>query len=353
MIPELDHQTGLCRNSAHEHGIVPKINWMGNDNSFFSAWQRAVPEGSELLILFPISAQAFAQVGIAKFRRFLRGIGRVQLQLFRALRNNVIFLFSLAMSFVILLPIFAAPQSIVSRLRFLVRVWARSLLTIMRCRIELSGLEHIPAQGALFAAQHTGLLDTFLFPAILPLNTVYFGKVELAKIPFFASVYRKLGNHFVDRSQGVRELLRFVEVGAERARNSGRGQFYFIHPQGTRKADGEIGVLKSGALVLSDVLNLPVVPVVSAGGSILWPKGSFFPRRGKILIEFLPPLSHQSFANNCTIQKFNVRTLSSKLQSSMEAGHRTLWKRWLESNPFFAQGKLEGMRGLEESSIRA
>ncbi|MEB3330000.1 MAG: hypothetical protein VKQ33_12275 [Candidatus Sericytochromatia bacterium] len=48
----LDVSTGLCPNSAHEHGIAPDVRLNGRSPAFFQAWDATVPAGSELVIIF-------------------------------------------------------------------------------------------------------------------------------------------------------------------------------------------------------------------------------------------------------------------------------------------------------------
>jgi len=51
-----------------------------------------------------------------------------------------------------------------------------------------------------------------------------------------------------------------------------------IHPEGTRSADGEMGVFKKGAAVLAIESNVPIIPAYIQGAFDVYPKGSRLPR---------------------------------------------------------------------------
>ncbi|MEB3221184.1 MAG: hypothetical protein VKS61_03810 [Candidatus Sericytochromatia bacterium] len=53
-IASLEVATGLCPNSAQEHGIAPQVRLDGRFPRFFQAWEATVPPGSELVIIFRV-----------------------------------------------------------------------------------------------------------------------------------------------------------------------------------------------------------------------------------------------------------------------------------------------------------
>ena len=88
----------------------------------------------------------------------------------------------------------------------------------------------------------------------------------------------------------------------------------FIHPQGTRKSDDEIGALKVGVSVLARATQLPIVPIVSKGGGALWRRGEFAPQAGHVVIRVLPPIPASVWT------QMDDRELTSHLERTMLTG---------------------------------
>ena len=166
------------------------------------------------------------------------------------------------------------------------RLWSRVILRLLGCTYNVIGRENLPLSGAIIAAQHTSLLDTFIYPALLPSKTIYYAKSELKKVPILGLALRRLGHQFVDRGKGSAQL----NTLREDALTFPDDVTLFIHPQGTRRADEELGALKVGVAVLAQATGLPIIPVISRGGSPLWGRGDFSPRSGHVQVTILPPI---------------------------------------------------------------
>ncbi len=70
-----------------------------------------------------------------------------------------------------------------------------------------------------------------------------------------------------------------------------KGKNLMIFPEGTRTITGKLGEFKQTFAILSQELNVPVVPVAINGSYDILPSGSKFPRLfRKVSVEFLPPV---------------------------------------------------------------
>ena len=64
------------------------------------------------------------------------------------------------------------------------------------------------------------------------------------------------------------------------------GAAVVIFPEGTRTADGKLGELKGGFVLLAKRAGVPIVPVAIVGAWECWPRTRLFPRPGRIRLEF-------------------------------------------------------------------
>ncbi|MBV9811704.1 MAG: 1-acyl-sn-glycerol-3-phosphate acyltransferase, partial [Acetobacteraceae bacterium] len=92
------------------------------------------------------------------------------------------------------------------------RRWSRLVLAGLRtlCGIhwEVSGREHLPANGpALIACMHQSAFETFAWLQIAP-DVTYVVKEELARIPIVGGLIRRAGLIVVDRKAGATALRR-------------------------------------------------------------------------------------------------------------------------------------------------
>lgn len=72
--------------------------------------------------------------------------------------------------------------------------------------------------------------------------------------------------------------------------NSG-GRCVVILPEGTRSKDGKIKAFKKGINMMAQATELPVVPAYIKDSRYIWPKGSFYMRPGKIVVQVGEPIN--------------------------------------------------------------
>ena len=175
-------------------------------------------------------------------------------------------------------------------LRGYARIWVRLVLAGLRaiCGIDyqVTGLEHLPANGpALIAPMHQSAVDTLIWTHIAP-RFAFVLKQELTRIPLFGPILRLTGMIAVDREGGaaaVRGLLRAADEAVAANRQ------IIIFPEGTRVAPGARVKLQPGIAAMAQRTRLPVIPVVTDSGHF-WGRVAFRKNPGTIRIAILPPL---------------------------------------------------------------
>ena len=149
--------------------------------------------------------------------------------------------------------------------------------------VTVIGLEKLKGLGKSFiiVANHTSHLDTPLIMGSLPRDKARYLAAGAAADYFFDVTWRRgltalFFNAFpVDRSGNNPRRIRprgLLE----------RGVPLLVFPEGTRSPDGRIGKFKPGAAALSIGTKSPVVPVALIGCYQAHPRGSSWPKWGRL-----------------------------------------------------------------------
>lgn len=167
--------------------------------------------------------------------------------------------------------------------------WTRYVMWGMRhitgIEYEIRGLEHLPERGAIIACKHQSAWDTAIF-VMLRLSTAYILKKELTKIPFYGWYVDRSGHIAVDRAAGagaLKGMIKDVKQALEKGRN------IVIFPEGTRSNPGERGEYQPGVAAIYAQSGLPIIPVALNSG-LYWGRRSFLKKKGKIIMEIMPPI---------------------------------------------------------------
>ncbi len=168
--------------------------------------------------------------------------------------------------------------------------WARMELSAVRLicgvRLSVSGLEHLPKNGAaLLASRHESAFDTMVWLTLLP-GACYVLKAELTRIPLFGGFVEPCGMISVERDGGGAAMRQLMRDGK---RAAAAGRQIVIFPEGTRGESGVLLTLHPGVAALASSTKLPIIPVVTDSGRH-WGRRSFHKYPGTIHIRILPPL---------------------------------------------------------------
>jgi len=165
----------------------------------------------------------------------------------------------------------------------LLRILARSYF-----RVKFIGTEHIPPTGlVILAANHCSYLDPLMVGLGLTRQISFLAKQELFRIPLLGMWLRWVGVFPVARGEGdmkaLRTSLRLLKEGA----------VILLFPEGTRSQDGRLQKLETGVSWLAIQSGVPVLPVYIAGTNRAMPRGAWFPRLCKVIVDYgevlMPP----------------------------------------------------------------
>ena len=173
--------------------------------------------------------------------------------------------------------------------------WNQLLRFYLRTRHDLvvEGLENLPKSGALiFTPNHSSHFDMMSIAAAVPPSYVHRTFAVAAKDYFFnhswkAVIARIVANALpFDRKGRVNESMELCRQALA------AGCSLTIFPEGTRSPDGKLQQFKTGvAQLLAGNPQARALPVYIEGAHEILPKGSKFPRAGKLTIRFGTPIS--------------------------------------------------------------
>jgi 1-acyl-sn-glycerol-3-phosphate acyltransferase len=158
---------------------------------------------------------------------------------------------------------------------------------VMGLKLEVRGVENLPATPCIIAAKHQSAFETLTIPFMAQWKyPVIILKKELTYLPLWGFYPRRMGLVPIDRGQGM-ESMRAMSAGCKQALDSGRNVAIF--PQGTRVAPGIKKPYKAGLAKLYKDLDVQIVPMALNAGNF-WGRNAFFKKSGTIVFEFLPPI---------------------------------------------------------------
>jgi 1-acyl-sn-glycerol-3-phosphate acyltransferase len=177
-------------------------------------------------------------------------------------------------------------------------------------QVNVKGLERIPSQTCIFAANHTSSADAPAVVWSIPRRIAILLKGSLFKYPVVGQAFHLA--HFIpvdrfDRDSAIHSL----EKATEALRN---GQSFLIYPEGTRSPDGRLQEFKKGTAVMAIKAGVPIVPVACSGAHRIMQKRSLRITPGEILVEFLDPIN----AADYTVDQRDA--LNQRLHNELAAG---------------------------------
>ena len=168
----------------------------------------------------------------------------------------------------------------------LARLAARIIFRLGGARPRVHGIEKLPAEPCVVAANHESFADGILLCGLLPPRFRLVIKREMRPVPLAGRMLSRIGAVFVERGQGkeriadVRTLLRAARAGQSLA----------IFPEGTFGPEAGLLPFRSGAFAAAAAGGLPVVPVAIRGCRRLLPSGSWLFTPSRIEVRFLDPI---------------------------------------------------------------
>ena len=148
------------------------------------------------------------------------------------------------------------------------------------------GLENLPAEPCVVAANHESFADGILLCALLPPRFRLVIKREMRPVFLAGRMLTRIGAVFLEREQG-KERIGDVRTMLRAARS---GQSLAIFPEGTFGPEPGLLPFRSGAFASAAAGGLPVVPMAIRGCRRLLPSGSWLFTPSRIEVRFLDPI---------------------------------------------------------------
>jgi 1-acyl-sn-glycerol-3-phosphate acyltransferase len=135
--------------------------------------------------------------------------------------------------------------------------------------------------GYVVVANHSSHLDTPLIMGGLPRKLVRYLAAGAAADYFFDVWWRRgLTALFFNAFPVQRTAGGIRSISAKSLLE--RGIPLLVFPEGTRSKDGNFGQFKPGAAALASSCNVPCIPVALVGVYIAHPRGTNWPKRGRL-----------------------------------------------------------------------
>ena len=166
------------------------------------------------------------------------------------------------------------------------QAWARGVVFITGCSMEVEGRENIPMKGGVcFASNHVGIFDIIVAMAYIGRPFGFIAKRELFFLPFFGMWIYLLGGLFIDR-KSIRKAVKTINHGIKKIQ---RGGAMLIFPEGTRSKGRGLLPFHSGSLKLATSSLAPIVPIAITGSYEVFEKYKCV-RAASVRLVFCPPI---------------------------------------------------------------
>ena len=169
------------------------------------------------------------------------------------------------------------------------RALARLFARLSGCRIEVSGLSHLPDGPCVIVANHASYIDGIVVAAALPRPVRFVAKGEFRHNALMRRLFERLGARFVERF----DARRSVEDAEALARVAAEDSPLLFFAEGTFGPQPGVLPFRLGAFQVAAQNESPVVPVAITGTREILRDGSWLPRRGRIEVSVLAPVGPQ------------------------------------------------------------
>jgi 1-acyl-sn-glycerol-3-phosphate acyltransferase len=167
------------------------------------------------------------------------------------------------------------------------RAAARAFLLLAGMPLTIKSLERLPQGQCVVVSNHVSYIDGVVFTAVLPPRFGFIIKREMNSVPLIGLFLRRIGSEFVERfnrHRGASDARRVL-------RNAVGGKSLVFFPEGTFTRTPGLLKFHSGAFITAARVGCPVVPATVKGTRVTLSPNGGLPRPGRIVVEFLPPVT--------------------------------------------------------------
>jgi len=192
-------------------------------------------------------------------------------------------------------------------------VWAVRVAGVVLYRVRHTGIENIPATGAvLLVSNHQSHFDPPLIACGSRRQMNFLARRTLFDFGPFGKLIASVDAIPIDRQgiglSGIKESLRRLK----------RGEMLLLFPEGTRTADGRMTPFMPGFTSLAVRSHAAIVPVAIEGAYQAWPRYLKFPRGGRVRVHYGPPITPEVVAG------MDDRALLALIEQRVGENHRLL-----------------------------
>lgn len=164
--------------------------------------------------------------------------------------------------------------------QFLLRV-----VFAMWLRFRVRGIEQVKTGGGLVLINHQSSLDPLLTGLALGRPISFVARDDLFSLPMIGWILRKTYVLPINRESAGSRIIKAI------VRQMKHGFLVGMFPEGTRSADGEVGVFKSGFIAMIRRCPVPIYPVGIAGAHDAMPRGQLIPRFRRVRVVYGEPFT--------------------------------------------------------------
>ncbi len=166
------------------------------------------------------------------------------------------------------------------------RLWSWLILATTGVDVEVEGLDRLErGRTYVFVANHQSIYDIPVIFWWIPFQLRIIAKESLGRFPMLGPHLKRTGHMLVDRRRPDRSGI----FGWANALTS-KGLSLIVFPEGTRSADGRVGVFKGGSFYLAMQAGLPIVPLSIVGSRHVMRKGRLTTRPGFVRLLVHEPI---------------------------------------------------------------
>jgi len=180
-------------------------------------------------------------------------------------------------------------------------------------RLEITGLENLPASGAYIVSPiHRSNLDSLVVSAITKRRMRYMGKESLWTNRLTGWFFSAMGGFPVQRGAADREALKAALTVVA------RGEPLVMFPEGTRQSGPILTEFFDGPAYVSCRSGVPIIPIGLGGTEAAMTKGSKMIRPVRITIVVGEPLFPDNPTDGGRVPRRAIKEQSSRLGAAIQ-----------------------------------
>ncbi len=163
--------------------------------------------------------------------------------------------------------------------------WLSRMILVFIFRGRVFNTRHVPRTGGvLLVSNHQSFLDPVLATLAIPRECHYMARDTLFNHWLSRTVFTYLNAFAVKRgtadTRAIKELIRRLRAG----------DVVLTFPEATRSADGTVGAMRAGVILVARKTKVPIVPMVLLGAFEAWPRTAKLPRPRPLLVAYGAPV---------------------------------------------------------------